>query len=420
MPIINITEQDLTYTPARDTTDIPLILSVTKRPSNVEMFPKMYKSVTAFKGTEESINIGLTCPWIDEEETKHDSAYIMALQLIDRQMPVYYGYVEDLADADFLDYIQDKNEVTIKYICVPDMNTLVFGEAKTESESPSLSLKNKLLGVCKNRGDCVFLVDCDRTFDYKEILDVQLHLNNKGTADAVLLNHEFGSAFAPWHSFNLSTPVKAIKDEKEDTVINAVLPGSYSYLSALHEATKTANNWLAIAGVARGAVPGIGTAQVAPNRIITNTVANKLQAADLEQDATSFAINPITRIAPYGSIIWGNRTLKTIEGTNIKATHFLNTRNMISDIKKVAYNTAKTLMFNQNDEILWLDFLAGVTPFLERLKSGSGIFDYKLIKKPTTERHKFACEIRIYPVSAVEWFDISVVASDMAVETEEK
>ena len=188
------------------------------------------------------------------------------------------------------------------------------------------------------------------------------------------------------------------------------------------EATKSANNWLAIAGVTRGAVPKIQSAKVASNRVITNTVANKLQPTNTDElkGQVYFAVNPITKIAPYGPIIWGNRTLKPIKGSNIQTTHFLNTRNMISDIKKVAYNTAKTLMFNQNDEILWLDFLAGVTPFLERLKSGSGIFDYKLIKKPTKERHKFQCEIRIYPISAVEWFDISVVASDMGVETEEK
>lgn len=418
MPIINITEKDKTFTAVNTTTDIPLILSVDTRPTGVEMFPKMYTTVSKFMEV-----IGDTCNYIDSENTLYDSAYIMALQLLDKRMPVYYGYVADLVDEDVIDYIKDKNEVTIKYICAPDVNMLVFGNAK-ESEAPSLALKNKLIKVCADRGDCVLLVDCNRVFDYKEITGVQTEINNKDGSSSLFKDHEYASAFVPWHQFtNLRTSFKISKNGVTDNITTADLPGSYSYLSALIEATKSANNWLAMAGVARGAIPNISDAKVAPNRIITNSVANKLQptdTSDMDEKMIYFAVNPITNIAPYGYIIWGNRTLKLIEQKNFKATHFLNTRNMISDIKKVAYDTAKTLMFNQNDEVLWLDFLAGVTPFLERLKGGSGIFDYKLIKKPTAERHKFECEIRIYPISAVEWFDISVVASDMGVETEEK
>lgn len=421
MPIINITEKDLTVTSSVETTDIPLILSVSARPANAPALPQMYMSVADFQ--DESSAHGVTCPYIDLDETKYDSAYIMALQLIAKGMPVYYGYVSDLDNDDIVDYIQDKNEVTIKYICVPDMNMLVFGEEEDNTE-----LKADLLTICKKRGDCILLIDCDREFDYKEILDVQTSINATENGASLLLNHEFATTFVPWHSFTLATEVKLSNTE---TTRTAPLPGSFSYLSALKEATKVTNNWFAIAGVTRGAIPGIGSALVANNRVITNTVANKLQPTitdstydgegdKLDKSKVYFAVNPITKIAPYGSIIWGNRTLKPITQNNIQATHFLNTRNMISDIKKVAYDTAKTLMFNQNDEVLWLDFLSGVTPFLDQLKSGSGIFDYKLIKKPTKERHRFQCEIRIYPVSAVEWFDISVVASDMGVETSEK
>lgn len=414
MPIINITELDNTFTAARTTTDIPLIISMVERPETTQMFPKMYTNVEDFKRDH-----GANCAYIDSENTKYDSAYIMAMQLIDRNMPVYYGYCEDLADDTMIDYIKDKNEVTIKYICVPDQNMLVFGNGSGEG----IDLKNKLIKVSKERGDCILLIDCKREFDYKEILDIQANILEK-EADDIFTDHEFASAFVPWHNFNLSTEIKF--SDKTEGVWSADLPGSYAYLSALHETTKTANNWLAIAGVTRGAVPGIRAAKVPANRIITNTVANKLQPAVTdnstgleEMPSKAFAVNPITKIAPYGSVIWGNRTLKLITNKNLQATHFLNTRNMVSDIKKVAYDTAKTLMFNQNDEVLWLDFLAGVTPFLEQLKAGSGIFDYKLIKVPTSERHRFRCEIRIYPISAVEWFDIAVVASDLGVETEE-
>ena len=47
---------------------------------------------------------------------------------------------------------------------------------------------------------------------------------------------------------------------------------------------------------------------------------------------------------------------------------------MVSDVTKLAYNTAKSLMFEQNSNILWINFKAGLTPLLDKLMSGQGFY----------------------------------------------
>jgi hypothetical protein len=96
----------------------------------------------------------------------------------------------------------------------------------------------------------------------------------------------------------------------------------------------------------------------------------------------------------------------------LTATSFLNIRNMVSDVKKTAYIAAKTLMFEQNSDVLWVNFLSRVTPLLDQLMSGQGLSDYKVIKNPTNEKAKLKATIKLYPIYAVEDFDITIELSD--------
>ena len=132
-------------------------------------------------------------------------------------------------------------------------------------------------------------------------------------------------------------------------------------------------------------------------------------------------MNAITNIKPYGLTIWGNRTLLPVDYKGTVATNFLNTRNMISDVKKTAYNTAKSLMFEQDSDTLWLRFKSGISPLLEQLKNGYGISDYKIIRGTTRylggqlNRGELAAVIRLFPVNAVEYFEITVHIADQDV-----
>ena len=89
---------------------------------------------------------------------------------------------------------------------------------------------------------------------------------------------------------------------------------------------------------------------------------------------------------------------------------------MVSDVKKIAYTAAKSLIFEQNTDVLWINFKAKVTPLLDKLLSGSGISNYKIIKEPTTNKTKIKAKIILYPVYAVEQFEIDIILRDEDVE----
>ena len=74
--------------------------------------------------------------------------------------------------------------------------------------------------------------------------------------------------------------------------------------------------------------------------------------------------------------------------------------------------TAKRLMFEQNSDILWINFKAGITPLLDQMVSGQGLTGYKIIKGKTSEKGKVVATIRLYPIYAVEDFEITVAISD--------
>ena len=178
-------------------------------------------------------------------------------------------------------------------------------------------------------------------------------------------------------------------------------PGSFAYLKCLAVSTQTNADWLAISGVTRGLVPNL----LELNQRVTGAVADQLQ------ERRGISINPIMNIKPYGYCVWGNRTLFN-NLDDLTASSFLNIKVLTSNIKKVLYTAAKRLTFELNSDILWLNFKAAIEPTLEQMKSSSGIRDYKITKVATNQKATLAAKIRIYPIEAIEDWDITVELSD--------
>ena len=220
--------------------------------------------------------------------------------------------------------------------------------------------------------------------------------------DYALANPDFGAMFTPWASYTCTTAPTGKETQ--------IMPASFNYLCCLANSIQTNANWLAIAGVNRG----IGTNIKTLNTI--DRLSNEL--ADAYQPKDAVAINAITNIKPYGLTIWGNRTLsKNVKG-NLTASSFLNVRNLISDVKKLAYTTARGLVFEQNSDVLWINFKSGIAPLLERMKSGYGISNYKIIRATTKYngeplgKGELAAVVRVTPLYATEDWEITLVLED--------
>lgn len=307
-----------------------------------------------------------------------------------------------------LDKLEDKGEFTVKYITSGGYPVLGYNEN---------SITRRMLSLCASRGDSVAIID-HTNYSERKLMATDPTSVFYEVANAKFENAQFGAMFTPWANYSglpISWKEVNIGDAsyKDMPSVNSIqLPASFAYLAALAVSIRSNANWEAIAGVKRGQVPYITSLNTKER--LSNTIADSYQSRD---DKTS--INAITNIKPYGLTIWGNRTLfDNAKAQNLRASSFLNLRNLCSDIKKVVYTACKDLLFEQNSEILWINFKSRITPLLDRMKTGYGISGYKIIKASThyngepLAKAQLAAVIKIYPLYAIEEFEITVELAD--------
>lgn len=297
--------------------------------------------------------------------------------------------VPGVYDKDNLEGLNDKGNFSIKYLTSGGYP--VF-------EYDNNSIVNAMLSLAEARGDCVAIID------HTDFVDRPLNPNSSSSIysavnSASISYGEFGTMFTPWATYSRVT------SDIEDSSFRA--PASFAYLTSLADSIKTNANWLAIAGSARGGVKNLAVMDT----IIPNGIADLMQPRDPEKTA----INAITNIKPYGHTIWGNRTLKQ-NGENLIAGNFLNIRNLVSDVKKTCYRAARKYTFEQDTDILWINFKSEISKLLDKMQAGYGISGYKILRDVN---HQFAnakatlcAKIILYPTYAVEDFYITVILED--------
>lgn len=277
-------------------------------------------------------------------------------------------------------------------------------------EYDSNSIVTQMMNLADERGDCVAFIDHTDNEDRNQNIDQRGSLYNTVENDVIWNTHgEFATMFTPWAAYNRTTT--DLRNNQVPKVYKAAvrMPASFAYFLGLADSITVNPNWLAIAGVARGLVQNLSSGGM--TTIIPNGAADKMEPRD------GIAINPITNIRPYGYTIWGNRTLKNnaTEG-NLTATSFLNIRNLVSDIKKRVYRTARKLTFEQNNDVLWVNFKAEMTPLLDQMLHGYGISSYSMAQDTThpryNERATLCVRITISPIEPVEDFYVTVVMTD--------
>ena len=216
------------------------------------------------------------------------------------------------------------------------------------------------------------------------------------------------------------TPDISFKEKKSEG--STEYKGGFAYLACFAKHTEKFPDWYAMAGAVRGKLP---YEEVEPSVKYGQADIDILQKRTLDSGETSFkAVNVITNIRPYGNIVWGNRTLFPIEldpetdTVGLKASSFLNIRNLCCDIKKTLFRAARRFTFEPNSDALWINFKGAVTPLLEEMRTGQGIRGYKIIKEETNEKATLKATIKIIPIEAVEDFDLTVELNDSISVTE--
>lgn len=360
----------------------------------------------------------------------YDLSYVYAVQLLRNGLPVVYERVNmvsseddpsyDVTVASMYSYLSGKCFATdgsladrglrIKYVTTGGYPSYEYDMPSDGGSKSPGTIVTLMTELCKQRGDCVALVDHTNnpSRPLTGVNSVFGVLNANGSFSEDSGDDVYATMFTPWA--NYQTDVYSVNLTRQ-------FPGSYAYLISLAKSIKTNSNWLAIAGVARGKVPYLTSLNTIDK--LTNAIADGYQFSDAE-NSYGISINAITYINGYGYCIWGNRTLRKSSGVRQgTALGYLNLRNMVSDIKKLAFTSAQRLLFEQNTETLWLTFKSYMITLLDQLVSGGGLSAYRIIRNQTQDKSKLAATIRIYPVYAVDSFEISVVLSDTEVSAAE-
>lgn len=359
-----------------------------------------------------------------------DKSYIYAKELLSEGLAVMYYAVANRDDKGKINYnpieiynsfenireaIKDRGSYSVKYVTTGGYP--LFGDTDIAKNNVASFLN--MAGNVNNstssdaRGDCVVLIDhinnpnlpligsinngTEIKSIYSQVKEYFGDSDNQEVATTNIAYAEYGAMFTPYASYNCVTMPVGSQTQ--------VMPASFAYLISLAKSLHYNPSWLAIAGVTRGLVPNI--ISLATKQRLSNAIA------DSYQPRNGVAINAITDIKPYGLTIWGNRTLKNNKANgNLTATSFLNIRNMVSDVKKIIFRTCQKCMFEQNNDILWINFQAQITPTLEQMISGSGLSGYKIIKGTTTEKAKLVATVILYPLYALESIEVEVRLED--------
>lgn len=322
-----------------------------------------------------------------------------------------YRALSEVYDPSKRDGLADLGNFSIKYLTSGGYPTY---------EYDGNSIVTAMITLAEKRGDCVAFIDHTDNLYRESNIDLNGSLYHTVNNDASLTNGEFATMFTPWASYNRATTDTAPNSDGISKVVTAHktgwrMPASYAYLLALADSIKTNAPWLAVAGSARGMVLNLSENGMTTN--IPNGAADAMQSRGAAETGSGrgIAVNAITNIKPYGYTIWGNRTLKA-NTENLVATSFLNVRNLVSDVKKTCYRAARKLTFEQNSDILWVNFKAEIAPTLDKMLSGYGISGYKIVRDLTHEKAQekatLCAKIILYPVYAVEDFYITIVLKD--------
>ena len=283
---------------------------------------------------------------------------------------------------------------------ISKVNANIANLAKYIADSPT--------GI-PGRGDCIALIELDENAYANAVINPELNIITaiNQLSDINADNGKYCAMTVP--SVIYTNGIK--------------MPGAFHYLACFINSLQLGfAEWYAAAGYTRGVASyRIDRTAVTLGEIAINALEPR--NTDGSKSSPKFACNVIANFR--GSYyLWGNRTAhplgdaKSTDG-DLKASHFLNIRQLCTTIKKQLFVACRRFTFDPNSDTLWFNFVNAIRPTLEAMKADQGIRDYKILKVVETKPKKatLKAKIRIIPIEAVEDFDIEVSLEDSFGET---
>ena len=280
-----------------------------------------------------------------------------------------------------------------------DMNLLVMPGVT------NVGVTNHMINTCDRRRDAMAIIDIPNAYTPRHESDTasESDRNGAGSSNKVSTavnnvkqrgyNSSYAACYYPWVQIN--APVSGL---------TTWCPPSVVALGAMAYGQATQAVWFAPAGFTRGGLSeGRGGLPV---------VAVSQRLSSKERDSLYEAnINPIAQFPAEGIVIFGQKTLQATPS----ALDRINVRRLMIFIKKRISRISSTLLFDPNVSATWSRFTSQVGPFLDSIKTGFGIEDFKVILDQTTttadliDRNTMYAKIYVKPTKAVEFIAIDFI-----------
>jgi hypothetical protein len=264
------------------------------------------------------------------------------------------------------------------------------------------TITDRAIEICETRADALAIIDvpggyrpesetdepeCDRVGSSQEVISNVIQRQ---------FNSSYGCTYYPW--------VK-ISDLRENG--DVWVPPSVVALGTMASSQEVSAVWFAPAGFNRG---GLDRGSSGLRVIEVRETLRSTQRDDLYE----VNINPIARFPSEGIVIFGQKTLQATPS----ALDRINVRRLVLFLKKQISRIASGLLFDQNIVTTWQRFLNQVRPLMDRVKSGGGLTDYRVVLDQTTttpdliDRNTMYAKVFIKPAYAIEFIAIDFVVTN--------
>jgi len=258
-------------------------------------------------------------------------------------------------------------------------------------------IQSYIIDIAANRLDC-FSVN---TVPSSEIfaVDTSTAISNCVSYRNSTLNKNtsYGALYANW---------KRIYDKYSD--IQRWVPVSGDIAGCFSRTDYYDEVWKAPAGYSNGQFRNVLKFAIIPNKTQRDTLYKN-------------GINPIVSFPSEGNMIWGQKTLLSLDS----AFNRINVRRLFILLEKSIATASRSFLFQNNDEFTRSMFKLMVDPFLEYVKGKGGIYDFFTVCDTTNntpyiiDNNAFVGDIYIKPVRAAEFIQLNFNAVASSVSFEE-
>ena len=256
-----------------------------------------------------------------------------------------------------------------------------------------------MMNVTEGRGDSLAVIDLVGGYEPRAESN-KSRANRRGDVKTVIdavkarkLNSSYGCAYYPW--------VQILDDNSEAILY---VPPSVAALGTFASSEKTSALWFAPAGFNRG-----GLTEGSAGLTVVN-VDNQLTSKDRD-NLYAVNVNPIAKFPAEGIVIFGQKTLQL----KASALDRINVRRLLIYVKREISRIASSVLFEQNLQATWSEFSAKAKLFLEGVKIGGGLADYKVVLDETTttpdliDRNIMYAKVFLKPARAIEFIAVDFI-----------